>query len=189
MKNKQRLFSVFLLALPMMTLAQNKLADSPEKPRPADETAMINEPAPSFILKDLDGKTVSLQSLKGKTLILDFWATWCGPCKASFPAMAKVVTDYKDNPDVKFLFVDAYERHATNEEKLKAVSNFIASNKYPFQVLLDNDNKVADDYKAYVIPCKFIIDKNGNIRYKVVGVELDAEKLAEELKVMIESVK
>src|ERR1700749_3607746 len=74
---------------------------------PAD--SMLNDKAPNFILKDINGKTVSLADYKGKVLILDFWATWCVPCRNSFPAVKMAVEKYKNDPDVKILFSDTRE--------------------------------------------------------------------------------
>jgi thiol-disulfide isomerase/thioredoxin len=145
--------------------------------------SMISEVAPTFALLDLNGQKVSLSELKGKTVIADFWATWCGPCKASFPAMQKMVERYKSNPDVKFVFIDTWEN---GDNKEKNAADFIASNKYSFQVLMDNDNKVVESYNVEGIPTKFVIDKNGVIRFRSVGWSGSDDKLISELTAMID---
>ncbi len=146
---------------------------------------MINEPAPNFELKDLEGKIVTLSDMKGKTFVLDFWATWCGPCKKSFPGMQKAVDYYKDDDNVKFLFVNTWERV---DDKVKNARDFINKNKYSLHVLMDIENKAVTDYKVSGIPTKFIIDKNGNIRFKSIGFSGDTHKMFEEIKIMIDMI-
>ncbi|MGD8778082.1 MAG: redoxin domain-containing protein [Ignavibacteria bacterium] len=149
------------------------------------KASLINDPAPAFTLTDLDGKEISLTDYKGKTVILDFWATWCSPCKASFPAMKKAVEKYSNNSDVVFLFMNTMERTGKQGEN---ASKLMKANGYPFHVLLDTGSKAAALYEVSSIPTKIFIDKNGNIRYKSVGFEGE-DMLLKEIDTIIELTK
>lgn len=151
---------------------------------------IIKMPAPMFTLKDVDGNTVSLAAYKGKTVLLDFWATWCGPCKKSFPAMSQTVNRFKNDTSVVFLFIHTWEKEAAGLATANA-KKYIDENKFPFEVLMDLKgadglNKVIEDYKVNAIPTKFIVDKEGNIRFKFTGAAPGEEAAVEEVVAMIE---
>ena len=151
---------------------------------------MVSEPAADFSLQDLDGKTWSLADLKGKTVVLDFWATWCAPCKKSFPAMQMAINKYKGDASVLFLFIHTWERSpdATTEAK-----KFITDNSYDFHVLMDlkkgGTNEMVTKYEVQGIPAKFILDGKGNIRFKMTGFTGSDEAAVQELSAMIELAK
>jgi thiol-disulfide isomerase/thioredoxin len=146
--------------------------------------SILNEPAPDFKLKDLNGGEVSLASLKGKVVVVDFWATWCGPCIASFPAMYTAQQKHAQNPDVVFLFVNTWEQA---EDKKKNVEEFFKGKPYSFtRHALDTEDKMVSSFKVDGIPTKFILDKNGKIRFKSVGFGGNESQAVDEIAAMIQ---
>lgn len=149
---------------------------------------LIDKPSPKFALKDVNGNTVSLSDYKDKVVVLDFWATWCGPCKMSFPGMQLAINKYKDNPNVVFLFIDTWE-NTEAKERLDAVNKLMTSKQYTFHVLLDNkindrDFEVAKAYTPFGItgiPVKFFIGKDGNVKFMLTGYSGSDDKVLEEV--------
>ncbi|MDR6781483.1 peroxiredoxin [Pedobacter africanus] len=151
----------------------------------------VNEQAPDFELKDLNGKTVSLKSLRGKIVILDFWATWCQPCVASFPGMQKAVDYFKDDKDVVFMFIHTMEKSSTADEDARRM---LAAKKNRFDVYMDWKDKatgkspVCAAYRISGIPAKFFIDRNGVIRYKNSGY-IGVEEAIPEIKMIVDKIR
>jgi thiol-disulfide isomerase/thioredoxin len=120
-----------------------------------------DDKAIDFTLTDLKGNAVRLSGFKGKTVVIDFWATWCGPCLASFPKMQQLVEKYKGK-DVEFLFINTWE-NAEKKTIQSKVEKLLKEKKYSFNVLYDFEDKVVSQYKVEGIPTKFVISKEGKV--------------------------
>lgn len=143
----------------------------------ADASALEGKDAPLFKLDGLDGKAVSLADLKGKVVVLDLWATWCPPCRASLPHLNKLWDAMKDK-DVKI--------YAVNEqEEKKDVQGFVDSTKLTVPVLLDSDGKMGGQYGATAIPETVVVGKDGRVKKVFVG--FNPGETPEQLKAAVES--
>jgi len=153
---------------------------------------LVNETAPNFVVKDASGKIVSLADFAGKTIVLDFWATWCGPCKASFPAMQMAVNKYSNDPKVKFLFIHTWEKV---EDPLTDAKTYLNSNHYKMDLYMDTKdpktktNPAVTAFGVKGIPAKFVIDGAGKIRFKMMGFAGGDDAAVAELSAMIEMTK
>lgn len=134
----------------------------------ADSSALEGKPAPPFVLAGLDGKRISSSDLKGSVVVLDFWATWCGPCVGSLPQLDETYKALKGQ-GLKAFACDQQEDAAT-------VQKFVNDTKLSIPVLLDSDGKAGQAYGVQGIPQTVIIGKDGKIRKVFVGVGPDTEQ-------------
>lgn len=135
----------------------------------------VGQKAPNFKLMDLNGKQVSLASLKGKGVVLNFWATWCSPCRAELPDFQK---EHRRGKKYRVVTVNL-------RENKKTVQNFVKKGKYTFPVLLDTKGQAANLFKVRGIPTTYFIDKNGIVREVVVGA-LSGTQLRQKIKKHLE---
>jgi thiol-disulfide isomerase/thioredoxin len=137
-------------------------AGAPPQPQLA---VKVGAAAPDFNLTNLDGNTVTLASLKGKVVLLDFWATWCGPCKAAMPTIQKLHEAYKDR-GVVILGVNTWEKNAD------AAKDYMARKKFTYGCLLNGDD-LAKAYGVTGIPTLVIIGKDGRVAMADMGLSDD----------------
>ncbi|MFA5514868.1 MAG: TlpA disulfide reductase family protein [Desulfuromonadales bacterium] len=149
-----RFLLVLLICLLLAPAALVVAAESP------DVAVEVGKTAPDFTLKDLQGKPVRLVDLRGKVVFLNFWASWCPPCRAEMPAMQRL-NEVMGSKDFVML--------AINGEDVAAVETFLGKNQHSFTILLDSKGKVQDDYKVYRLPETFLIDKEGKIVNRYLG--------------------
>ncbi len=137
-------------------------ASSSRPPQEPQVNATIGEVAPDFLLEDTTGNKVSLVDLRGKVVLVNFWATWCPPCRAEMPSMEKLNQLMADE-DFVMLAINVEENGRTS------VASFLEKTPHSFSVLYDDDGLVQKLYGVYKFPESFVIRKDGVIDDKVIG--------------------
>ncbi len=141
-----------------------------EGPGPALTGPQLGAPAPAFSLRTLDGKTLALEQFRGKTLVLNVWATWCPPCRQEMPDLIKGYESYSKQ-GVAFLGVDT-------TEEAPIVRAYLAARDVPYAQALDSDKGFSDAYDVQAFPTTYVIDPQGIVRARYIDV-LASAQLAE----------
>ena len=122
----------------------------------------LGEPAPNFQLRDLQGRLVTLSDLHGKVVLLNFWATWCGPCRVEMPAMEELYRTFS-RKDFEILAV------STDAQGVSVTRPFQQENHLTFPILHDADYRVGLTYGARSLPRTFMVDRQGVVRHQIFG--------------------
>ena len=136
----------------------------------AHNTTYPGKPAPNFSLRTVDGQTVKLSDRRGKVVLLDFWATWCGPCRASLPHIQEL-SESESWAD-RGLVVWA----VNDREPAEKISYFLANNQYTFTALVDEDGAVNSQYGVRGIPMTVLIGRDGTVENVWVGYGGDSAR-------------
>jgi len=129
---------------------------------PSTATVVAGDVAPDFTLQDTKGKTVTLSELRGKVVMVNFWATWCPPCIEEMPSMERLN---------KFMAEENFVMLAINTEKdgRTVVPAFLKKTPYDFPILYDDQGTVQQQYGVYKFPESFIVGKDGTVVEKIIG--------------------
>jgi cytochrome c biogenesis protein CcmG/thiol:disulfide interchange protein DsbE len=153
-------------------------------------TALGNSPAPrkgflapGFTLESNSGAKFSLEDQKGKVLLINFWTSWCPPCRAEMPAIQRVYTDYRGDGLVVIGI------NATDQDELTSVKSFIADKQLTFPILFDDDGEISRQYNLHSLPTSFFVDQNGIIQDVVIGGPMAEALLRSRIERMLEGSK
>jgi len=151
--------SFLALSIPLSLIIAFTGCVSPDRENRRYQHALIEKPAPDFALRDLRGNQVSLSDFRGQPVVLNFWATWCSPCRVEIPHLEALYTKYKDQGLVVL--------GMNTETDYMKVKRF-AEPRISYTVILDGGTQ-AQGYDVSGIPCTYYIDREGIIRHRSVG--------------------
>jgi len=166
----------------MASTAPTEAAAGAVEELPQSVAPLIGKPAPGFTLEDLNGKKVSLADFKGKAVLINFWATWCAPCRVETPWLIELRSRYAaQGLEVVGISLDDINRH--DAEKLGAekrqIARFVQQMQIPYPVLIDGDT-VSQPYGGLdALPASFYVDRNGTVVAAQVGVTTKDEMEAD----------
>ncbi|UUZ82941.1 redoxin domain-containing protein [Paenibacillus sp. P26] len=155
---------VIILGFALIGTLAGNFGNKPQTEAAASVGLKIGQQAPDFELKQLDGTPVKLSDYRGRTVFLNFWATWCPPCQAEMPHLRQFHAQYESAGAV------VLGMNATNTEmSVPVVQAWVKEWKLNFPIVLDSQGSVSETYKVNAYPATYIIDKNGIIRDKHQG--------------------
>jgi len=160
MKNNFVIFSavlMLLLLIPVAAFGQQREVLRNLKLAPVDHPG----PAPRFFSMTPGGKKFGSDDLKGKLVLLNFWATWCPPCRLEMPSMERLYQEFKGE-GLEVVAINFMERE-------KPITSFLKENGFTFSVLLDKKGEIARDYGVHGLPVTFLIARNGNLLARSMG--------------------
>jgi peroxiredoxin len=146
-----------------LLIALSFLLLTAEAPSPWSIDELPGKKAPEFTLKDVNGKSLSLSSLKGNVVLVSFWATWCPPCRDEMPSLNRL---YRSTRDKGFVVVAV-----STDRGASTVKDFLGKVLVDFPVLLDSGSKVAKEFKVFSLPTTFLLNRDGIIVQKFLGEE------------------
>jgi peroxiredoxin len=159
---------LIFFGLPALSALRVAPEATPRTPAgPPAPAPVVGAPAPDFVLTDLDGRQVRLSDLKGQVVLLNFWATWCGPCEAEMPAIEDRYNTFKSQGLVVV--------GINQDEDAETVQAFVDRLGLTFTIVLDPGAVVGELYRARGLPTTFIVDRNGQIIVQKVGFMSDGQ--------------
>ena len=159
MRNNLIFFAIIALVAGAVYIVSSGGINSPGK---ATKSVVVGDIAPDFQLEDLKGNKVSLSNLRGKVVLVNFWATWCPPCIEEMPSMERL-NEVMANDDFVMLAIN------TEESGRSVVPAFLEKTPYTFPILYDDEGVVQKRYGVFKFPESFIVGKDGAVVEKVIG--------------------
>ncbi|MCT1403069.1 TlpA family protein disulfide reductase [Paenibacillus sp. p3-SID867] len=153
---KQWWILLTIIVLAILAIIQSTSVSTEELPKTGYQ-------APNFSLQALDGQTYSLQGLKGKPVVINFWASWCGPCKIEAPELVRLYDKYRAR-------IEIYAVNVTASDSIEGAKAFAKDYGFQFPVLIDEKGEVAQKYAIRPIPTTLFVNSEGIIIEQVIGL-------------------
>ncbi|MDO3379607.1 TlpA family protein disulfide reductase [Geoalkalibacter halelectricus] len=158
-----RRFLPVLVVLALVAGALLVMGGAPKPDAPPAPSVRVGTVAPDFTLNTYGGDSVTLSHLRGKVVLINFWATWCPPCRAEKPTLEKLNQRFGHREDFELLAINV------EEDPHRALATYLEANPYSFTIPIDPQGRVQELYRVYRFPETFIVDRNGIVVDHVIG--------------------